>query len=303
LATVIRRPVTSVSLSTFLDSTGRTVLRFSINVELMNGTTSETAAAALRTAVRTAVQDENSVLYVASQPVANSFQSVIDCATWCAYPGTLSSVRDQDNTRCICACDNSWMGNTCATCPTRYGGAFCSQCAEGLIGYPTCEIQATSCDLPNSSRVVRDNTSVPCASAIRSPLSNAYMRCLEQQCACLSGSFNGATAQCSHAAATSCREHVCSGGLRECLHTHKVRAMNANILYCANDTEPAEEQAQRLRAWCTFDACRAPALANCSNADRTIGCSSTASLSSANRPPPSLLFCLFLCVLLLATRQ
>eukprot|EP01063_Lacrimia_lanifica_P030059 TRINITY_DN471_c0_g1_i10.p1 TRINITY_DN471_c0_g1~~TRINITY_DN471_c0_g1_i10.p1 ORF type:complete len:1241 (+),score=364.70 TRINITY_DN471_c0_g1_i10:2656-6378(+) len=45
-----------------------------------------------------------------------------------------------DGTRafCRCECRNQWVGDECETCPGRYGGGDCGECAEGAFDYPVC---------------------------------------------------------------------------------------------------------------------------------------------------------------------
>eukprot|EP01060_Flectonema_neradi_P023963 TRINITY_DN323_c0_g2_i1.p1 TRINITY_DN323_c0_g2~~TRINITY_DN323_c0_g2_i1.p1 ORF type:complete len:1523 (+),score=335.13 TRINITY_DN323_c0_g2_i1:2804-7372(+) len=46
----------------------------------------------------------------------------------------------QENGKCVCACQNNWVGDACETCPVGYDGANCDTCADGyfLGGNGTC---------------------------------------------------------------------------------------------------------------------------------------------------------------------
>ena len=45
----------------------------------------------------------------------------------------------RDATQCQCSCRNQWGSKNCATCDTtKFGGADCDRCADGLTNYPAC---------------------------------------------------------------------------------------------------------------------------------------------------------------------
>eukprot|EP01064_Diplonema_japonicum_P009097 TRINITY_DN1655_c0_g1_i3.p1 TRINITY_DN1655_c0_g1~~TRINITY_DN1655_c0_g1_i3.p1 ORF type:complete len:864 (+),score=188.55 TRINITY_DN1655_c0_g1_i3:1085-3676(+) len=52
-------------------------------------------------------------------------------ATHCS--GHATSVREEGNSRCICACANKWSGLDCSVCPEGFSGADCDRCAPGHI--------------------------------------------------------------------------------------------------------------------------------------------------------------------------
>ena len=48
---------------------------------------------------------------------------------------------NQDHTKCICTCQNSWTDDDCGTCPPRFDSANsrpCDKCSAGNHGYPIC---------------------------------------------------------------------------------------------------------------------------------------------------------------------
>ena len=77
--------------------------------------------------------------------------------------GHATSVTDDGSrAKCVCDCENQWVGDTCETCPAEYEGDKCNRCAGGRINYPQCTLCTQAACTGHATSVTDDGTRTTC---------------------------------------------------------------------------------------------------------------------------------------------
>jgi dopamine beta-monooxygenase len=262
--------VGSVTLSAFLTTLGATALRFAITTPSSSNVTFA--------ALNASLSNTSSAYHNVTQPVPSSLSVVPDCGAVCTVTATSATARNADNTACSCACRNQFSDATCGSCLAPFTGTRCDRCATGYVGYPSC-VTPSSCAAPSTAAYVEE-ISAACVAKASANITN----CLKSSCDCQTGAFTATTGSCAvPSTTTACVRHVCGGALRECIATAKQTAFAAHTGECAADATAHAAGQSSVRAWCTFNACidARGALADCTTAQVTQGCSAVTTASGA----------------------
>ena len=111
---------------------------------------------------------------------------------------------NQQQTECVCTCNQRWTGPDCSSCPSEYGGVDCNECAVGRINYPSCVVCTNTLFCNNHATAVSTDASKTTCECTCDP---KYTGATCDQCA--AGYINYPTCQqCS--TATHCSGHAIS---------------------------------------------------------------------------------------------
>eukprot|EP01065_Artemidia_motanka_P022256 TRINITY_DN26474_c0_g1_i1.p1 TRINITY_DN26474_c0_g1~~TRINITY_DN26474_c0_g1_i1.p1 ORF type:complete len:1550 (+),score=342.94 TRINITY_DN26474_c0_g1_i1:359-4651(+) len=75
-------------------------------------------------------------------PLYYNYPLCVQCTNQQACNGRARSNPLPDPTQkfCVCECSNRWTDPQCGTCPSKYGGANCDQCAVGRVHFDQCTL-------------------------------------------------------------------------------------------------------------------------------------------------------------------